>query len=491
MHTTDLPRTSWISDAWLATTGPTFERSNPARLSERQGPYFAARPEDVDTAIRAAAIAQPSWSAAGAAARAKVLNAAAAAVRARADEIAAMITAETGKPSGEARGEANGAAMILEFLAGAAGWGWDGRFGETLQPGRLGYTRRAPVGVVGLLTPWNFPLSNPCIKIGASLMAGNAVVWKPASWSPMTAIALTRCLVEAGLPSGVLSTVLGSGDRVGRQLADDARVAAISFTGSTEVGRGLAAGLAARGARLQSEMGGKNAALVLEDADLESAADQIAKAAFLFAGQKCTATSRVIVMPGIRKAFVEALVEATRRLAVADPRSPEAVVGPVIHERPLETHLAAIHKATKAGARVVEGGSRLGGELAGGNFLGLTILDNVDPQSSLAQVELFGPILGVIDTADYRGALDIVNSSNYGLTAAIYTRDLARAIDFAERAEVGVVKVNEPTTGLDPHLPTGGWKDSGMGLRELGSGALDFYSEEKTVYLNPLEVRSL
>ncbi len=484
----DLPRTSWVSDAWLPAVGPTFERRNPARLDERQGPYHAARPEDLDTAIEHAAEAQPAWRLAGVAARATVLKSAAEIVRSRADDLAAVLMAETGKPLLESRGEAMGGAAILEFLAGAAAWGWDGRFGETLQPGRLGYTRRAPVGVVGLLTPWNFPLSNPCIKIGAGLMAGNAIVWKPASWSPGTAIGLTVCLIDAGLPAGVLSTILGSGETVGNQLASDKRVGAISFTGSTEVGRGLAAGLAARGARFQSEMGGKNAALVLEDADLEAAADQIAKAAFLFAGQKCTATSRVIVLSGIRERFLEALVEATRRLTVDDPGEPGTVVGPVIHERPLETHIAAIGAAQRLGGRVVEGGKRLGGALACGNYLALTILDRIEPQSTLAQQELFGPILSVIETPDYQRGVDLVNGTKYGLTAAIYTRDLARAVDFAERVDVGVVKVNEPTTGLDPHLPTGGWKDSGKGLRELGPRALDFYSQEKTVYLNPLEV---
>ena len=318
------------------------------------------------------------------------------------------------------------------------------------------------------------------------IAAGNAVIWKPASWTPQTALALTACLAEAGVPPGVVNTLLGDGGEVGEQIVGHPEVKAISFTGSTSVGRRLGSRLADRGARSQLEMGGKNALVVLDDADLAAAAHATAWGAFASAGQKCTAVSRVVVLPAVRDAFLERLMEATRALGVGDPTDSATDVGPVIHHGPLEEHLAAVEAACHEGAQLLEGGVRLEGDLARGNYMAPTILDGVAPASRIAQEEIFGPVLAVIDAPDYEAALAITNDTTYGLSASVYTRSLPLAMDFAERCEVGVVKVNEPPPGLDPHVPTGGWKDSGAGDRELGPDATRFFSEEKTVYLNHL-----
>ncbi len=479
---------SLIGGSWLPSRGKGYERFNPADRGDVLGPYFPADPKDVERAIAAAAEAQRAWVSKTAPARGEILMRAAGVVRDRVDEIAGVLTREEGKTLWEATAEIQAGAAILEFLGAGGLWGGRGEVVDSLRPTTLLYTRRKPLGVVAAITPWNFPFSNPAIKLGTALVAGNAVVWKPATWTPGTALALTECFMVAGIPAGVLSTLLGSGSTVGEQLASDPRVRAVTFTGSTEVGLSLAVRLAERTARAQLELGGKNAIVVLDDADLAAAARATALAAFLSAGQKCTAASRVIVLPGIRGPFLEALVEQTRALTVGPPTDPGTKVGPVVHEGQLERHLAAIEEATTTGARVVEGGHRLGDDLAIGNYLAPTILDRVAPDAPIAQEEIFGPILAVIDAADYADALRITNGTRYGLTASVYTRDLPRAIDFAERCEVGVVKVNEPPTGLDPHVPTGGWKDSGGGARELGPRALDFFTEEKTVYLNHLGV---
>jgi aldehyde dehydrogenase (NAD+) len=475
--------TSWIDGEWAPERGRSFERANPADRSDVMGPFYAAEAADVDRAVTGARRAQRDWGATPAPLRGDVLMRAAAVVRERADAIAQVLTREEGKTLAESKGEVLGGARILEFLGAGGAWGGDGRTVDSLRPTTMLYTRRHPLGVVAAITPWNFPFSNPCIKLGAALAAGNAVIWKPASWTPQTAVALTGCLVDAGVPPGVLNTLLGEGGEVGAQIVAHSDVKAVSFTGSTEVGRRLASRLADRGARAQLEMGGKNALVVLEDADVEAAVQATVWAAFASAGQKCTAVSRAIVLPAVREPFLARLVEVTRDLGVGDPTDPATDVGPVIHERPLDEHLAAIEDACRAGARLVEGGARLDGE---GNYMTPAILDGVAPESRIAQEEIFGPVLAVIDAPDYEAALAITNETTYGLSASVYTRSLPLAMDFAERCDVGVVKVNEPPPGLDPHVPTGGWKDSGAGDRELGPDATRFFSEEKTVYLNHL-----
>ncbi|GLZ07498.1 aldehyde dehydrogenase [Actinomadura sp. NBRC 104412] len=459
-----------------------FFRRNPADTDDVMGPYPKATGERIDATIDAAARAQRAWAAVPAPARGDLILRAGALLRRRAGTIAATLTREEGKTLAEAKAEVEYASAVLEFIGGAGRWRV-GDAAESAQPGTFVYTWREPLGVVAAITPWNFPVSIPAIKIASALVAGNAVVWKPALYTPASSLALAECLRDAGLPDGVLGLVFGEA-AAGGQIASDSRVRAVSFTGSTAVGRTLAGRLAERGARAQLELGGKNAVVVLADADIDRAARETALAAFQSAGQKCTAASRVIVVPEVRAAFVEALVAHTERLTVGAPTGPATVVGPLVHESAVERQLTEITRATAAGARVLSGGERPDGDLARGHYLMPTVLDRVAPDSPLARTELFGPVLGVFGADDLDDALRIVNGTDYGLAAAVYTRDLTSAFAFAAGCAAGKVKINSSPTGGDLHVPFGGWKDSGAGPKELGRSAVDFFSEEKTVYVN-------
>jgi aldehyde dehydrogenase (NAD+) len=472
---------SYLDRAWRA-GGTGFDRVNPADHRDRLGPFAAATPTDVDDAVAAAERTAQEWARVPAPVRGDAVAAVGAVLRVRADELAAALTREEGKTLAEAKGEIEYAASVFAFIGGAGRW-VQGATTDSAQPGAFVLTRGRPLGVVAALTPWNFPISLPAIKIASALVAGNAVVWKPASFTPLSAIGLMRAVLDAGVPAGVLSMLLGDG-AVGRALVADPRVAAVSFTGSTAVGRAIGVAVAHRGARAQLEMGGKNAVIVLEDADLEKAAADTALAAFQSAGQKCTAASRVIVPDAVHDAFLDALVAATRRLVVGDPTDPRTDVGPVVHPDALEVQRAAIAAAVDGGARLVTGGDRLTGDLAGGNYLAPTVLAGIDPGMPVARKEIFGPVLSVLRVRDAEEAVTAANATTYGLAASVYTRDLGAAFAFADRVHVGKFKVNSSPTGGDLHVPFGGWKDSGAGPKELGPTALSFFVEEQTVYVN-------
>jgi acyl-CoA reductase-like NAD-dependent aldehyde dehydrogenase len=485
MASTTFPgRSSFVGTSWLPEHGRTEVRLNPADFGDPLDAVFCAEPADAEAAVHAAAAASGEWGRQSAVTRPQVLARAAALIRERAAEIAAELTREVGKTLGEAQAEVLGGAAILEAIGGGALWCAPGSMVDTHRETTLGYTRRHPLGVVGLITPWNFPFSNPCVKISSALMAGNAVVWKPSPAAPMTAIALTACLTDAGLPPGVLNALIGGDEQVGRALVRDPRVAGVSFTGSTEVGLGLAVELAGRGARAQLELGGKNAIVVLEDADITEAARATATGAFLSAGQKCTSVSRVVLLPGVRDEFREALLEQAARLRVGVPTDPLTDIGPVISERALLRHQSVIEGAVSGGARLLTGGARLTEGLPHGAYLAPAVLDGVSAADPIAQEEVFGPVLVLLDAADHDEAIRIANGTRYGLAASVYTADLSSAFAFAERLEAGVVKVNEPPPGLEPHLPVGGWKASGYGPPELGPSAIEFFTQGKTVYLN-------
>jgi aldehyde dehydrogenase (NAD+) len=478
-------RSGYVGDDWFPGSGPTEERLNPADSTDVLDAVSSAQPADAARAVDAAAAAAPGWGARSAVARPQVLVRAAALIRERAGEIAAELTREVGKTRAEAQAEVLGGATILETIAASAPWCARGDFVDRYREAAVGFTRRHPLGVVALITPWNFPFSNPCVKLAAALTAGNAVVWKPSPVAPMTAIALTACLVDAGLPAGVLNTLVGGDARVGQALVRDPRVAGVSFTGSTEVGQGLAPELAGRGARAQLELGGKNVMVVLDDADIDAAARAAATGAFGFAGQKCTSVSRVVVLPGIRDAFRDALVAETERLCVGVPTDPGTDLGPVISQAALKRHRSAIDAARSRGARLLTGGVRLTDGLPDGGYLSPALLDRVGSTDPIAQDELFGPVLVLLEAADHDQAVGIANGTRFGLAASVYTADLGSAFVFADRLDAGVVKVNEPTPGLEPHLPVGGWKASGYGPPELGPSALDFFTRDKSVYFNP------
>jgi acyl-CoA reductase-like NAD-dependent aldehyde dehydrogenase len=399
--------------------------------------------------------------------------------------LAELLTREEGKTLAESAGEVQRAVDIFRFFGGLSyvvG-------GQTLPhdfPHNLLYTTRQPLGVVGLITPWNFPIAIPAWKLAPALLAGNAVVLKPATQSPAMSLELARALSEAGLPKGVVNVVVGEGRSVGQQLATNPAVVALSFTGSYAVGQKIYQQLAPRMARAQMEMGGKNPTIVLADADLDLAATLVIKAGFGLTGQACTATSRVIVENTVLEPFLERLVTRTKGLQVGNGLSPGVEMGPAVSKAQLETDLEHIRIAQSEGARLACGGRQLtDGDLAHGYFIEPTVLRDVTPAMRIAREEVFGPVVAVMAVDDFEGALRVANGVNVGLSASIVTRNLKKAMVYAERIEAGVVKINQISTGLALQAPFGGVKQSSTdSFKEQGASALDFYTRIKTVYLD-------
>lgn len=436
----------------------------------------AATPDDVAKAVDRARSAQASWGNGPAAARAAALSDAAGIVSAASGELTGLMVRETGKPVVEARGEVARGVAILRYYAQQV---FD-PVGALHHPSLAGllYTVRRPIGVAGLITPWNFPLAIPLWKAAPALAFGNAVVLKPAPEATATALRLAELLAEA-LPTDVV-TVLPGDAETGEALVAEADL--VSFTGSTAAGRSVAAAAVARGIPVQAEMGGQNPALVFPDADIPTAAAQIAAAAMGFAGQKCTATQRVIVV-GEGTSFREALVAAIDDLTVGDPADERVSVGPVVDETARDRVVAAAEDACRDGARLLTGGSDLDRQ---GWFVAPTLLEDVPAESTLACEEVFGPIALLQTVGSLDEAVAAANSVDQGLAAAVYTRDLSVALAVAGRLEAGLVKVNAPTTGVDFYLPFGGEKASSVGLREQGKAAQEFYTSTHTVTIAPI-----
>lgn len=455
-----------------------LERRNPARPSEVAVVSASGTRADAETAIAAAEAAQRAWAAVPAPGRGAVLMRAADLLRERAGQVAADLVREEGKTLAEATGEVGRAVGVLQFF-GSLGWAATGTTFESALPGTTISTRRQPLGVVGLITPWNFPIAIPAWKTAPALLAGNAVVLKPSDLTPMSASHLASALHDAGLPAGVLNVVHGTGSTVGEVLTHDDRIAALSFTGSTRVGRQIGRVLNERGARSQLEMGGKNGVLVVDDADPRRAAQVVAAGGFGLTGQACTATSRVYVTPGIRAAFLEELTAIAARYAPGDGLEQATAMGVVASDAQLERNLTAVQRAVDTGATLLHGRPQ-----SDGLFFEPVVAVDVDHASPFAAEEIFGPIIAVMEVPDYEAGLAAINDSPYGLTAGICTTSLAHAADFTDRARAGVIKVNRATAGLDLHVPFGGIKDSSSGtFREQGHTATHFYSWEKTVYL--------
>jgi aldehyde dehydrogenase (NAD+) len=423
----------------------------------------ASGASEVDTAVRAAAKAARAWAALPAPARGDILFRAAERIEACAAELARGIAGEVGKPIREARGEVARGVAILRYFAGEGR-----RAGGLVIPSDgsgLTLSLREPLGVVALVTPWNFPLAIPLWKAAPALVVGNAVVLKPAEEAAGTATALARCLVDAGLPPGVLGLVCGDG-RAGRALLAHEGVDAVSFTGSIPVGREIRINAAARGLRTQLELGGKNAAVVLADADLGGAAKAIASGAFAFAGQKCTATGLVLVEKSVAGRFAEALESARRALVVGDPGEEPSDCGPLVSA-------SARDRAVRFGAVPREGA---------GFFVSPAVRDDAGVEDSVCRDELFCPVLPVARVDDLTQALEIVDALPTGLAAGVYTRDASQILRFLREVRCGLLAVNRPTTGLEVQAPFGGLKASGSGPKEQGPDAIEFYSDSKTVY---------
>ncbi|MBU8868007.1 aldehyde dehydrogenase family protein [Paenarthrobacter aromaticivorans] len=467
-----------INGQWLGDADT--QRMNPARPSEIAALSPSGTVQDVGAAITAAAAAQPSWAALPAPARGAILIAAGNLLNERQHAIAEDLVREEGKTLAEAKGEVKRASDVLRFF-GSLGWAATGEVLPSGLPDTTITTRREPLGVVGLITPWNFPIAIPAWKTAPALISGNAVVIKPAELTPLSTTHLARALQDAGLPAGVFNVVHGKGRVVGDALARDPRIAGLSFTGSTNVGLGLQEILNARRARVQLEMGGKNGVLVLDDADPRKAAQVVAAGAFGLTGQACTATSRVYVTPGIRSAFLDALVQEAAAYTTGDGLDGDARMGAVVSKQQFEQDQAAVRTAVERGATLLHG--QYDGDPNGALFFPAAILTGLPFDDAAVTEEIFGPVVAVLEVADYETGLSAINESRYGLTAGICTDSLALATDFADRAQAGVVKINRPTAGLDLNVPFGGVKDSSTNtFREQGRSALDFYTWGKTVY---------
>ncbi|QIN81478.1 aldehyde dehydrogenase family protein [Rubrobacter tropicus] len=473
---------NFIGGEWVpADSGETSEVVNPSNPSEILGTTPRSDRAETERAIEAATKALPDWKATLPASRGAILMEAANIIESREDELATLMAREAGKPMKEARMEVGRAASIFRYY-GSEGWRLDGINPPSARPGVTHASMREPLGVVGLITPWNFPLAIPSWKMAPALICGNTIVIKPAANASLNAAALVGILSEAGLPDGVVNMVTGPGSTVGDALVTDPRVKGLSFTGSTATGLGIQE--RAIGKKVQLEMGGKNPFVVMEDADLADAAAKISFSAFGFAGEKCTAASRAIVVEEVYDEFIGELKSATEAIKVGDPMDEDVAVGPVVNKDQYESILAALETAKGEGRVVIEGGAT--GSEDEGYFIAPAIIADVDNRSETAQEEIFGPVLAVIKARDFDHAVELANDTRYGLTAGIATKSLRYAYEFMARSETGLVNVNLPTAGLEFQVPFGGNKESGVGGREQGPAALDFYSAWKTVSVMPL-----
>jgi aldehyde dehydrogenase (NAD+) len=472
---------NYINGEWVE--GPTFENRNPARWDEVVGRFVNGTPADVARAAEAAQAALPGWAAMTGPARGSLLFRVADILEKRFDQISAEMTLEEGKTLPEAKAEVRRSINIFRYFAGEGA-----RLGGIVAPSERDrvhmFAFRKPVGVCGLITPWNFPSAIPAWKLAPALICGNTVVLKPASAAPLSSWRIVEACHEAGIPKGVVNFVAGPGKSLGEALVNAPPLRAISFTGSCGVGAWLHEQASRRRLRIQLEMGGKNPTIVLADANFELAVENVVNGAFFSTGQKCTATSRAIVEETIYDRFVEALVERTRRLHVGDGMEPGVDIGPCVDEAQMNTVLRYIEIGRRECGEPLCGGRRLSeGPYARGWFVEPTIFAGVTQDMTIAREEIFGPVLAVMKARDLAHALEIANSSEFGLSASLQTTNVSRMFEYIYGIEAGLVTVNLPSAGVEYQLPFGGTKDSSFGPKEQGPAALEFYSDYKTVYV--------
>ncbi len=454
---------------------------NPGDLKDAVGSIGFSSPQDVAAAVEAAQGAHPAWRDLGAVNRGNLLFRAAAVVEAHTEELAQLATREMGKPIGEMRGEAQRAVAILRYYAGE-GYRAVGEVIPAANPGTLQYTTREPLGVVGVITPWNFPLAIPVWKIAPALIYGNTVVFKPAEWASLSAVRMVELLAPV-FPKGVLNLVLGLGSEAGEALIQHAGIDGITFTGSAAVGAHVAEVATRRGIKYQTEMGGKNPVIVARDANLDWAVELVVSGAMRSAGQKCTATSRVIVEEGVHAAFREKLVEAVLKLEVGNPLAAGTYVGPVVSKPQFEKIQGYIEAGIREGAERVAGGAVLDLD---GYYIPPTVFDRVEAQATIAQEEIFGPVVAVIPVRDLDEAIQTANNIRYGLSASVFTGSLATALRCVREIEAGLVRVNEETAGVELQAPFGGVKASSSHSREQGRAAIEFFTHVKTIAVRGL-----
>ena len=476
---------SFIDGKWLnSTSGETIPNINPANVNDIIGVSELCTREEARKAVEVAYNAFRAWRETPAPARGRMINRAARLMENHKEELASILTREEGKTISESRGEVQRAINVVEFCAGET----RRMNGETIPselPANFAYTIKEPLGVVACITPWNFPVAIPAWKLAPALAAGNTVVMKAAEATPATAVRIFEIFHEAGVPAGVINLLLGKGSEVGQEIADHPAVRAISFTGSTEVGLQIYQQGAKRGIPVQCEMGGKNPVVVMPDCDMDLAVESTAQGAFGSTGQRCTATSRAVVVDTIADEFVERIVERAKKFKLGDGSDPSSEIGPSVDEKQFNTVLKYIDIGREDGAELLTGGRRAKGEnLSNGYFVEPTVFDRVTPDMRIAREEIFGPVLSVLRVKDFEEAMIVANDSDYGLSSSIFSTDANDIFRFVKDIESGMTHINSPTTGGEAHIPFGGIKSTGVGPREQGSTSLDFYTELKVVYVD-------
>ncbi|MGK2850708.1 MAG: aldehyde dehydrogenase family protein [Candidatus Limnocylindrales bacterium] len=474
----------FIAGAWCPSTGgQTFESHNPADTRDVVGHFQQGTAADVAMAIKAAETAGPMWRRTPAPKRGEILYAFAELMARHKERLAQAMTREMGKVLAEARGDVQEGIDIAYLMAG------EGRrmFGDTVPselPDKWAMSIRQPIGVAGIITPWNFPMAIPCWKMMPALVTGNTVVFKPSSDTPHCATLLVELMAEAGFPPGVVNLVTGAGGEVGDAIVDSPDVGVISFTGSSATGKRIAAKAGAKLKRLSLELGGKNGVVVLADADLDLATDGILWSAFGTTGQRCTAASRVIVDRSVQDALLERLESRARKLRLGSGLDATTDVGPLINAGAVHKVASYIDIGRTEGELILGGSRAADGELAHGHFFSPTIFSGVGAMDRIGQEEIFGPVLSVIPVDGYGEAMLALNQTRYGLSSSIFTRDVNVAFRAMRDFETGIVYINAGTTGAETHLPFGGWKETGNGHREAGHVAIDTYTEWKSIYVD-------
>ncbi|WP_199616057.1 aldehyde dehydrogenase family protein [Paenibacillus alkalitolerans] len=470
---------NWIGGEWTTPQEGETAVSNPSDIKEQVGVIHLSGASDVFQAEQAARNAFPGWSRLTGAQRGEILLRMAAALEAERDGLAELASREMGKPIAEMKGEVTRGVNLLKYYA-AEGVRAFGNVIPSNESHVLQYTRRVPLGVVGIITPWNFPVAIPIWKLAPALICGNTVVWKPAEFACLTATRIAEIFAKTELPPGVVNLIIGKGSKVGQALLSECRIDAVSFTGSSATGAGVAEICAKRNIKYQTEMGGKNAAVVLGDADLERAVPAIVSGAFRSAGQKCTATSRIIVERSAAPAFREALRKAMSGIRIAHALDPSAYLGPVASASQYETVMSFVDLARKDAETVAECGGGGASIEHDGYYVTPLAVSGVGDGHPLVQEEIFGPVAVVLEAEDVSHAIDLCNKTVYGLSASVFTQNLSSALRFLDEAEAGMVRVNLETAGVEYQAPFGGMKQSSSHTREQGQAALDFYSAVKT-----------
>jgi aldehyde dehydrogenase (NAD+) len=473
---------NFIDGKWVG--GASANRNvNPSNVKDIIGEYAQADRQQATAAIASARNAFAKWSVSSIQARADILDAIGTEILARREELGTLLSREEGKTKAEGIGEATRAGNIFKFFAGEA-LRPHGELVPSVRPGIEVEITREPVGVIGMITPWNFPLAIPAWKIAPALAFGNCVVFKPAELVPGCAWAIAEIISRTALPAGVFNLVMGRGSVVGDAFVSSMDVDAITFTGSVPTGKAIARSAIETMKKLQLEMGGKNPQVVLDDANLDVAVNAVLQSAFFSTGQRCTASSRIIVTAGIHDRFVDAMVEQMKGLRIDDALKADTQIGPVVDQSQLDQDLSYVDVAQKEGGKLAAGGVRLQ-RATEGFYMAPALITETTPAMRINREEVFGPVASVIKVRDYDEALAVANDTSFGLTAGICTTSLKHAAHFKRHAQVGMVMVNLPTAGVDYHVPFGGRKGSSYGPREQGTYAREFYTIVKTAYVNP------